>query len=113
MHELSLCNAIREVVGRAAAGRPVDTVHLRVGKFRQVVPETLCYCWELVTATSPLAGSTLAIDHVDISLRCAACTAETTPQGPLALVCTTCGSGDVSILTGEEFLVTSLELKES
>jgi hydrogenase nickel incorporation protein HypA/HybF len=113
VHELSLCNAIRDVVDRAADGRTVDTVHLQVGKFRQVVPETLCYCWELVTATSALSGSTLAIDHVDIRLRCAACTAETTPQGPLALVCADCGSGDVSLLTGEEFLVTSLDLKES
>lgn len=113
MHELSLCNAIRDVVDRAAEGRPVDIVHLRVGKFRQVVPETLRYCWGMVTATSPLAGSSLSIDHVDIRLRCAKCAVETTPQGPLALVCANCGSGDVSMLTGEEFMITSLDLKES
>lgn len=113
MHELSLCNAIRTIVDRAAEGRPVETVHLRVGRFRQVVPDTLSYCWGLVSADSYLAGSTLAIDHVAIRLACRACGAQTSPEGGLLLVCCDCGSGDVAMVTGEEFLITSLDLKES
>lgn len=113
MHELSLCRSIHEIVDRAAAGRPVGTVHLQVGRFRQVVPDTLSYCWTMVSASSNLAGSTLAIDQVDIVLACRTCSAETSPGQELLLVCGTCGSGDVSMLTGEEFMITSLDLKES
>lgn len=113
MHELSLCNSIVSIVDRAAAGRAVDTVHLDLGRFRQVVPDTLTYCWELVTATTVLAGSRLAVHPVDITLGCATCDATTSPEAELVLVCGSCGGGDVSMLTGEEFMITSLDLKES
>ena len=49
MHELSLCNAIQGVVERARGDRAVTHVHLQVGQLRQVVPQTLEYCWTLVT----------------------------------------------------------------
>jgi hydrogenase nickel incorporation protein HypA/HybF len=112
VHELSLCHSMQEVVARAANGRPVDTVHLQVGRFRQVVPDTLAYCWSLVVADTQLAGSRLAIDHVDITLRCATCAGESRVDGELLLLCHECGSGEVSMLTGEEFLITTLDLKE-
>ncbi len=113
MHELSLCNSIVSIVDRAAGGRTVDTVHLQVGQFRQVVPDTLVYCWALVTETSRLAGSYLAVESIAITLECGACGAESRPDRGLNLVCGSCGSGNVSMLTGEEFMITSLDLKES
>ena len=113
MHELSLCNSIASIVDRAAAGRPIETVHLELGRFRQVVPDTLTYCWELVTATTALAGSRLSVHPVDITLGCATCDATTSPDAELVLLCGSCGGGDVSMLTGEEFMITSLDLKES
>lgn len=113
MHELSLCNSIVSIVDRAAAGRPVDTVHLDLGRFRQVVPDTLTYCWGLVTATSALAGSRLEVHQIEITLGCLTCNATTSPDTELVLVCGSCGGGDVSLLTGEEFMITSLDLKET
>jgi hydrogenase nickel incorporation protein HypA/HybF len=113
VHELSLCNSILTIVDRAAHGRAVETVHVDLGRFRQVVPETLVYCWGLVTATSALDGSSLAINPIDITLACGACGARTSPDRELVLVCGACGSGDVSMLTGEEFMITSLDLKET
>lgn len=112
MHELSLCNSIQQVVGRAAGDRKVAAVHLRVGRLRQVVPDTLRYCWELVTADGPLAGSVLAIDSIPVSARCRGCTAETTVNDTLVLVCGSCGSPDLDLLTGEEFMITTLDLAD-
>lgn len=110
MHELSLCRAIASVVERARADRPVTTVHLQVGQLRQVVPETLCYCWTLVTDAGPLAGSVLEIDQVRVVLRCRACLERTAVGHALVLVCGSCGSGDVAVVCGEELLVTSIDL---
>ena len=53
MHELALCGSIADIVDRRAAGRPVETVRLRIGELRQVVPDTLDYCWTMVTDTAP------------------------------------------------------------
>lgn len=110
MHELSLCNSIRGIVTRAASGRRVETVHVQVGQLRQVVPETLVYCWGLVTDGSELAGSRLDIDSVPVTLECQSCSATTTVEHKLVLVCGACQSGDIRVVTGEEFMITSLDL---
>ncbi len=111
MHELSLCRSIHGIVDRARSGRSVSVVHLQVGQLRQVVPETLSYCWGLVSEDGPLAGSTLDIDHVPVVLSCRACGETTRVAHVLVLTCAACGSGDVAMVTGEEFLVTSIDLQ--
>jgi len=57
VHELSLCGSIGSIVERHAAGRPVSVIHVQIGQLRQVVPDTLVYCWELVSEGTQLAGS--------------------------------------------------------
>lgn len=112
MHELSLCHQISTVVTKAAAGRQVETVHLQVGRLRQVVPDTLVYCWEIVTDTTELAGSVLDIESIPITVSCGDCAHVTQVEHDLILTCASCNSGNVSVTTGEEFLITSLELKK-
>ncbi|MGH3496045.1 MAG: hydrogenase maturation nickel metallochaperone HypA [Nocardioidaceae bacterium] len=111
MHELSLCGSIYTIVDCAAGGRPVAVIHLRIGRLRQVIPDTLQYCWSLVCEQTRLEGSELAVDSVPVTLRCKACQGETASHDSL-LLCGQCGSSDVAVLTGEEFLLTSLELAE-
>lgn len=110
MHELSLCRSIYAIADRAREGRPVDVVHLQVGRLRQVVPQTLEHCWGLVTEQTGLSGSRLDIDHVAIELRCHRCEALTGVAHELVLTCARCGSGDVAVARGEEFMVTSMQL---
>ncbi len=73
MHELSICGSIADIVTRRAAGRPVQVINVRVGQLRQVVPDTLVYCWELVSAETPLEGSRISIEAVPARIRCRAC----------------------------------------
>ena len=110
MHELSLCRSLYDIVLRAADGRPVLAVHLQVGQLRQVIPATLAYCWELTCTDGPLAGSRLDVESVPVRLACADCGARTLVEHPLVLVCGQCGSGRVSPVTGEEFLVTTIDV---
>lgn len=111
MHELSLCQSIVTIVDGAREGRPVRTVRLRIGELRQVVPETLDHCWAVVTEGSPLAGAGLEIERVSVRLRCRACGAETKVADAIVLLCARCASGDVLVLAGEEFLVTSIDVE--
>ena len=112
MHELSICHSITKLVGRHAAGSTVRIVRLRVGELRQIVPDTLTYCWELVTEGSDLASATLEIERVPGAIRCAECDHVHTLTAPI-LVCPQCQGQDVEIVSGEEFLITSLELAEA
>lgn len=110
MHELSLCRSVYGIVERARGGRNVTTVNMRIGKLRQVIPETLEFCWGLVTAETPLHGARLDIEHVPVTLDCRACGATSDIEHELLLTCAACGSGDIAVVGGEEFLVTSIDL---
>jgi hydrogenase nickel incorporation protein HypA/HybF len=110
VHELSLCGSIADIVGRHAAGRAVSVIHLQVGQLRQVVPDTLVYCWGLVSEQSPLAGSRIEVESVPARMRCRAC-GHSAEVGDLPVfACRDCGGVDAEITAGEEFMITSLEL---
>ena len=108
MHELSLCEAIAQKVVDRADGRRVLTVTIRVGHLRQVVPDAMAFAWEMLTATTQLDGAQLDIEHVPATVACNACASVTTLDVPV-FACATCGSRDVSLRSGEELLLVSLE----
>jgi hydrogenase nickel incorporation protein HypA/HybF len=110
MHELSICGSIAGIAVRHADGRQVDAIHVRVGQLRQIVPETLIYCWSMVTSTTELEGSRLDVDYVRARIRCRTCgNSDDLGDYPIML-CGACDGADIDVLAGEEFVVTSLDL---
>ncbi|MDA8290697.1 MAG: hydrogenase maturation nickel metallochaperone HypA [Actinomycetota bacterium] len=110
MHELSISRAIAETVRRHAAGRRVGLVRVEVGQLRQVVPDTLRHCWGLVVEGSDLDGAGLEVVEVPATLECRACGSRRELTEPV-LRCEGCGATDVAIVSGEELLVTSYDLR--
>jgi hydrogenase nickel incorporation protein HypA/HybF len=108
MHELSLCEAIADTVHRYADGARVSRIEVRIGHLRGVVPDSLLFSWEILTQGTDLEGSELAIDHVPAVVRCRACTAETRLDMPIML-CGQCESADVTVVSGEEFLIAAID----
>ena len=111
MHELSLSSAIVNTVAKHAGGRKVTVVSLRVGKLRQVIPDTLEFYFEFVARGSVCEGARLELQGVDARLRCRPCDREWEIEIP-AFRCPTCGGSDVEIASGEEFEVESIEVEE-
>ena len=109
MHELSLCGAIADITTRRAEGRPVGVIHLQVGQLRQVVPDSLLFCWTMITEGTDLDGAVLDLDPIPARLRCLPCDVEFTLPSPPAFVCPHCGGLSVAVVAGEEFDVTELE----
>ena len=113
MHEMSICRTNADIVTRHAGRGRVSTIHLQVGQLRQVVPDTLTYCWSMVSADTPLAGSALAVQSIPGRISCRACGAANEIGRDPVFTCRSCGSADVQVVAGEEFLITSLELAEA
>ena len=113
MHELSICASIADIATRHAAGRPVGVINVRVGQLRQIVPDTLVYCWGLLCEETSLAGSRIIVETVPARIRCRSCE-RTADVGDLPVfACAGCGGIDVEVVAGEEFLITSLELADT
>lgn len=111
MHELSISAAVVDTVVRHAAGRRVLAVHVRLGRLRQVVPDSLAFFFELVSRDTVCAGAELTHEVVPARLRCDACAVEWEIDVP-AFRCTRCGGADVAVLSGEELEVESIEVEE-
>ncbi len=112
MHELALGQAIIDTIDRRADGRSVQQVTVRIGHLRQVVPDSLQFAWEMLTEGSDhLAGCRLEIVHVPALVTCRDCDASTTLDMPI-LVCGTCGSFDVELVSGEEFQIATMDVAE-
>ncbi len=107
MHELSMCEAIANTVVDRAAGRRVLSVTVRIGYLRQVVPDTMEFAWEMLTAGTALEhgiGDRARRCH----LACEACGAVTELEAPV-LVCASCGDRAVTLRSGDELTIVSME----
>jgi hydrogenase nickel incorporation protein HypA/HybF len=106
VHELSLASAVVDTVERHAGGRPVRVITLRVGALRQVVPESLELYVEIVGRDTVCEGAGLELELVPARLAC--CGGEWEPP---SFRCPRCGGGG-DVVSGDEFLVESIELEE-
>jgi hydrogenase nickel incorporation protein HypA/HybF len=109
VHELSICTAIAKIAHQAAAGRPVERVRVDVGHLRQVVPETLRYSWEIVVFGTPLDGVPLEVREIPAIIECRQCATRTQLDVPY-FRCGACDSTETTVVSGNELLVTSLDL---
>ena len=111
MHELAIAQAIADSVDRHADGRPVGAVRVRIGHFRQVVPDSLMFAWELLIDGTSLDGAELVIEHVPAVALCRGCGARTTLDVPV-LVCAACLGHDLVLERGEELVIDSIDVME-
>src|SRR3954447_10938346 len=111
MHELSIADALVQIVSRHADGRRVTRVEVKVGHLRQVVPDALEFAFELVAQGTPAEGAELVMEEVPADVRCRSCGAESRLEA-FPAHCAPCGSLDVEVTGGDELLVDALELEE-
>ena len=112
MHELSVSSAIVDTVVRHAEGRRVTAVRVRLGRLRQVVPGSLAFYFELVSRETVCDGARLQQEVVPAALRCDDCAHEWEIDMPF-FRCPACESGRVTVVTGEELEVESIEVEEA
>jgi hydrogenase nickel incorporation protein HypA/HybF len=112
VHELSLSSAIVDTVVRHAAGRRVTMVNLRVGRLRQVIPDSLQFYFEFVARGTVCEGARLEHELIEARLRCRPCARQWAIEVP-AFRCPTCGGSEVEVASGNEFEVESIEVEEA
>lgn len=73
MHELSLCQAIAGVVRPYAVDKHIVVVRVQVGALRQVVPDSLTFCWDLIRDYEAMPDAVLELEMVPAEVFCRSC----------------------------------------
>ncbi len=108
MHELAITQAVVGAVLERVPGATVTCVRLDIGALSGVVPDSVRFCFDLVTEGTSLAGARLEITQCAGRCVCRACGAEFEPDDLIALC--PCGSADVAVISGQQLQIASVEV---
>jgi len=102
----SIINLAVEEAGRAGLMR-VAQVRLKVGRMSGVVPDSLAFCWELMTREGPVQGAELVMEEIPIQALCRDC-GRRFPVEDFVFLCPSCGSGRTEIIAGRELTLSAI-----
>ena len=111
MHELSISQNIVSIVTDSIAkypGAKVNSVKVSVGVYSGIDPAALDFSFPLASEGTDVEGAELLIDIVPLTVVCGAC-----GKGPLdssSLCCPVCGSEEITVKTGRDLFVSSIDL---
>lgn len=115
MHEMGIAMQMADI---AKASIPedmqdvkVERVNLKIGKLAAVVPESLRFCFEIISKDTRLEGAELNIEEVPVQAQCKDCGAEWTIEDPI-FKCEKCDSGSIEIISGRELEISSIEIAD-
>jgi hydrogenase nickel incorporation protein HypA/HybF len=112
MHELSVCQALIDQVARVAreqrAAR-VSAIHISVGPLSGIEPQLLEQAYPLAAAGSLAEEAELCIESAPIRVYCDQCEQESTATAN-RLICAGCGNWRTRLVSGDELLLTHVEL---
>ena len=116
MHEFALADGLVQVAQdelRKLGDPPPKplAVHVVAGALNQVVKESLELAFEILAADTPLAGARLVLRRIPAGGACAECGWEGSFQKP-PFICPTCDSHRVTLTTGRELYLESLEIED-
>lgn len=112
MHEVALTEAVVRIVlehARAAGAERIVAIRLEIGQFSHVEPDAMRFCFDAVTAGTPVAGARLEIARVPGRAWCHDCAAEVAIPH-LGAECPVCGGGRLRVSEGDDLRVKEMEV---
>ncbi len=112
MHELGIARSIVETAldeaGKAKAVRVVK-VTLKIGELAGIMPDSLSFCFELLTRATIAENAALAIISVPVTAQCRRCNSTFTIRQN-TYRCNNCGNPDIELRSGRELQIEGVEI---
>jgi len=115
MHELSIAENIVDIVKQFVPDNQasaVGIIHLRVGPFAGIIPDSLKFCFATLSADAGMANADLRIELTPLAALCRACGNQSEVKN-FTFRCSVCGGGDLEIVSGKELEVVEIEIAEN
>lgn len=104
----SLLTIVKEEMLKNNAAR-LRSVRVSIGEMSGIVPESLNFCFEILTAESEMKGAVLEIEKTPLIGRCRKCKKDFKVIN-YKFSCTECDSTDIDIVSGREMNIVELEV---
>lgn len=108
MHELAITQSVVDAVTEKVNGARVRTLTLEIGALSGVVPDSVRFCFDIVSAGTVLEGAELTILAPQGGGDCRTCGEHFMLEDAFPLC--PCGSADVEITQGRQLNITSVEV---
>ncbi|EKD51125.1 MAG: hypothetical protein ACD_62C00339G0003 [uncultured bacterium] len=111
MHELSIATSIVEIVENNLKTYPTGkarSVTVQLGTHCGVEPSALEFCFPIAIEGTRVQGAQLILQILPLTLNCSSCLAQNVTAS--ALQCPHCHSPEVTVVSGRDMIVTSIDL---
>jgi len=113
MHELSVSESILEIALRHAKNAEAERItdlYLVVGQLSSIVDDSVQFYWDFISKDTIAAGASLHFRRIPTEVLCIVCQRHFAPdQGNFS--CPECGSTQIKIVSGEEFLLEAINVE--
>lgn len=113
MHEMSIAQSLIDIIREEIAKNNVGilrTVRLNVGEMSAVVPESLKFCFSVLTAKTALEGVRLIMNIVPLKGRCQDCE-DIFQIENFCFICPICGSRQIETIEGKNLSIVEMEVE--
>lgn len=113
MHEMSITESILQVAleeSKNHGDRKIRSLTLHIGRLRQIIPETLRFCYEVMSKDTLAEGASVHIKEIPILAHCSRCNKDVEVDD-FTFICPDCGMGGLETLQGDELILAHMELE--
>ncbi len=113
MHEMSIAQSIIEILReemRKCDAEALKSIRLKIGRMSAVVPDSLSFCFELITEGTDMEGAELIMDIIPLTGLCDSCGTEFEIED-YAFECPACGSKKIDTIAGRELSIVEIEVE--
>ena len=112
MHEMSIAQSVIDIVKEEMVKNNATilrSVRLHVGRMSAVIPESLTFCFEIITSGTDLEGAKLNIHITPLKAYCPACHMEFEIREH-DFSCPACGNTRIETVSGQELSIVEIEV---
>ena len=115
MHEMAIAGnivgVVKDAIPTSMESQRVSGVVVEVGRLSTVVPESLKFCFGVVSKETVCEGAELEVIEIPLVLKCRVCSHRWEADEP-AFICPDCGGIDLAVESGRELSVKTVRLEE-
>lgn len=112
MHEMSIAQSLIDILKEEMVKHDAKTlrsVRLHIGQLSAIVPESLSFCFEVVTSGTEMEGAKLIMETIPLEGRCRKCERSFEIED-YRFVCPHCSSADIETIAGQDLSIVEMEV---